>query len=98
MALNSAGTGVGFSSDSPNGFQRAVIWASGSILDISNGFESQARAINDSGRVVGETTTLAGNNEAFLWSNGTTENLGSLTPGRNSEAFGVNNEGNIVGT
>jgi probable HAF family extracellular repeat protein len=98
LALNSAGTAVGFSSDTPNGFQRAVIWANGSILDISNGFESQARAINDSGQVVGETATLAAHNEAFLWSNGTSETLGTLAPGRNSEAFGINNQGNIVGT
>jgi probable HAF family extracellular repeat protein len=98
LALNRAGTAVGFSSDSPNGFQRAVIWNNGSILDISNGFESQARAINDSGQVVGETATLTGNEEAFRWSNGTNENLGTLTPGRSSGAFGINNEGNIVGT
>jgi probable HAF family extracellular repeat protein len=98
LAINSAGTAVGFASDSPNGFQRAVIWNNGSILDISNGFESQARAINLSGQVVGETTTSAGNDEAFLWNNGASENLGTLAPGRNSEAFGINNEGNIVGT
>jgi probable HAF family extracellular repeat protein len=98
LAINGAGTAVGFSSDSPNGFQRAVIWANNSILDISNGFESQALGINDFGNVVGETTTLAGNQEAFLWSNGSTENLGTLAPGRSSEAFSINNEGNIVGT
>jgi probable HAF family extracellular repeat protein len=98
LAINRAGTAVGFSSDSPNGFQRAVIWANNSIQDISNGFESQARGINDFGQVVGETMTLTGNDEAFLWNNGTSENLGTLTPGRNSEAFSINNEGNVVGT
>src|SRR5262249_14488101 len=55
LSINSSGTAVGFSSDSPNGFGRAVIWANNSILDISNGFESQARGINDFGQVVGET-------------------------------------------
>jgi probable HAF family extracellular repeat protein len=89
---------VGFSSDSPSGFGRAVIWANDSILDISNGFESQARGINDFGQVVGETLTPTGTQEAFRWSNGTSENLGTLTPGRSSEAFSINNEGNIVGT
>jgi probable HAF family extracellular repeat protein len=98
LGINRGGTAVGFSSDSPDGFQRAVIWANNSILDISNGFESQARAINDFGQVVGETTTLTGTQEAFRWSNGTSENLGTLTPGRSSEAFSINNEGNIVGT
>ncbi len=98
LAINSAGAAVGFSSDSPDGFQRAVIWANNSILDISNGFESQARGINDFGNVVGETMTPAGNQEGFLWSNGSSENLGTLAPGRSSEAFSINNEGNIVGT
>jgi probable HAF family extracellular repeat protein len=98
LAINSAGTAAGFSSDTPNGFQRAVIWANDSILDISNGFESQARGINDFGKVVGETMTPAGNQEAFRWSNGSSENLGTLAPGRSSEAFSINNQGNIVGT
>jgi probable HAF family extracellular repeat protein len=98
LAINSAGAAVGFSSDSPNGFERAVLWANNSILDISNGFESQARGINDFGQVVGETLTLTGNNEAFRWSDGTSQNLGTLAPGRNSEAFSINNQGDIVGT
>jgi len=98
LAINSGGTAVGFSSDSPNGFQRAVIWANNSILDISNGLESQARGINDFGQVVGETITLTGNQEAFRWSDGASENLGTLATGRSSEAFSINNKGNVVGT
>jgi len=98
LAINSAGVAAGFSSDSPNGFQRAVIWANNSILDISNGFESQARGINDFGSVVGETMTPSGNQEAFRWSNGASEILGTLAPGRSSEAFSINNQGDIVGT
>lgn len=98
LAINSAGTAVGFSSDSANGFERAVLWANNSILDISNGFESQARGINDFGQVVGERLTLTGNNEAFRWSDGTSQDLGTLAPGRNSEAFSINNQGEVVGT
>lgn len=98
LSINSSGAAVGFSSDSPNGFGRAVIWANNSILDISNGFESQARRINDFGQVVGETLTPTGTREAFLWNNGTSENLGILAPGRSSDAFSINNEGNVVGT
>jgi len=98
LSINSSGAAVGFSSDSANGFGRAVIWANNSILDISNGFESQARGINDFGQVVGETLTPTGTHEAFLWSNGTSENLGTLAAGRSSDAFSINNEGNVVGT
>jgi probable HAF family extracellular repeat protein len=98
LSINSSGVAAGFSSDSPNGFGRAVIWVNDALLDISNGFESQARGINDFGQVVGETLTATGTQEAFRWRNGTSENLGTLTPGLSSEAFSINNEGNIVGT
>jgi probable HAF family extracellular repeat protein len=97
LAINSSGAAVGFSSTTPNGFGRAVIWANNSILDISNGLESEARGINDFGQVIGESVTPTGN-QAFLWSNGTRENLGTLAPERSSEAYSINNQGDVVGT
>jgi probable HAF family extracellular repeat protein len=98
LAINSSGVAVGFASDSMNGFGRAAMWVNNSILDISHGFESEARGINDFGQVVGETITQTGAHQAFLWNNGTSENLGTLTTGRNSEAYSINNHGNVVGT
>jgi probable HAF family extracellular repeat protein len=98
LGINSSGAAVGFSSVSPGGFGRAVIWANNSILDISNGLESEARGINDFGQVVGETSTPTGNHQAFLWSNGNSENLGTLAAGRSSEAYSINNSGEVVGT
>lgn len=98
LAINSSGVSVGFASDTPGGFGRAVVWANNSILDISNGFESEARGINDVGQVVGQATGPTGTHEGFLWSNGTTENLGTLPTGRNSEAYSINNRGDVVGS
>jgi probable HAF family extracellular repeat protein len=98
LAVNSSGVAVGFASDTPGGFGRAVVWANNSILDISNGFESEARDINDFGQVVGQATSPIGTHQAFLWNNGATENLGLLPTGRNSEAYSINNQGDIVGT
>lgn len=97
LAVNSLGVAVGFASDTPGGFGRAVVWEHNSIVDISNGFESEARGINDFGQVVGQTTGPTGTHQGFLWNNGTTENLGTLPTGRNSEAYSINNEGVVVG-
>jgi probable HAF family extracellular repeat protein len=98
LGVNASGVAVGFASDTMNGFGRAVVWANHSILDISNGSESEARAINDFGQVVGEATSPTGTHQAFLWNNGTTENLGTLATGRNSEAYSINNHGDVVGS
>jgi len=98
LAVNSSGVAVGFASDTMNGFGRAVVWANNSILDISHGFESEARGINDLGQIVGETMGPTGTRQGFLWSNGASENLGTLTTGRNSEAYSINNSGDVVGT
>jgi len=98
LAINSSGTAAGFASDSVNGFGRAVVWLNNSILDISNGAESEARGINDLGQVVGESMTPTGTQQAFLWNNGTNEYLGTLATGLNSQAYSINNHGDVVGT
>ena len=98
LAINSSGMIAGFASQTPNGSSRAVVWQNNSILDISNGLESEARGINEFGQVVGEAMTPLGNRQAFLWDNGTSQYLGTLPTGRNSEAYSINNQGDIVGT
>ena len=67
----------------------AVLWNNGIPTHLGPGY---AYAINASGQVVGG----GANGEATLWSNSTVTKLNSL--GRlQSEAFGINNVGQIVG-
>ena len=57
-----------------------------------------ARDINDAGVVVG--TADAGGTDlghAVLWSGGSVQDLGTLVTGSFSEAWGVNNVGQVVG-
>jgi probable HAF family extracellular repeat protein len=89
-AINNSGMIAGSSSAG------AAVWINNSRLDLIPGIQSDARGINDAGAVVGERLQ-PGYDEAFVWSNGNLQGLGALTPGRNSGAYDINNNGDIVG-
>jgi probable HAF family extracellular repeat protein len=58
----------------------------------------EGTAINNEGQAVGNGVDSAGNNAAFLYSNGTVTQLGSLSPALPyTQAQGINNSGEIVG-
>jgi probable HAF family extracellular repeat protein len=61
------------------------------------GGQSYAEGLNNSGQVVGYSTTSGGNTDAFLYSNGTITNLGTLAGDADSAATGINDSGQIVG-
>ncbi len=63
---------------------------------LSGRFGGEAYGINDGGQVVGWATTSSGNADAFLYSNGTMTDLGTLG-GNGSEAYGINASGQVVG-
>jgi probable HAF family extracellular repeat protein len=80
----------------PNGLLHAFLWQDGAMIDLDTlPGESIAHAINDSGVVVGWVGDFD-NKRAFVWFDGGME----LLPGGSevSEALGLNNRGEVVGT
>jgi len=77
--------------DAANPQAAALRWST-TRLSIGNGL---ATDVNNQGQVVGYHSTNQGT-RAFLWSNGTLQNLGTLGGG-DSRAFAVNETGQVVG-
>ncbi len=86
-------------SHTTDGVWHAVLWQNGTITDLGSLYgQSVAQAINDRGQIVGWSETSSGEIHATLWQDSTIIDLGVL-PGRtHSYAFGINNDGQIVGT
>jgi probable HAF family extracellular repeat protein len=102
LGINNSGQAVG-TTDNGSGLGRAFIYSGGNLSAISPlpGYTlGQANAINNAGQVVGfsyNEYTL--NFSAFLYSNNTLTNLGTL--GGNAygyQATSINDSGQIVGT
>ena len=97
--MNDSGAVVGSSFNSTTNRMEAVIWNNGIVQSL--GVEGLARAVNNSGVVVGETGSDApqgftGNGRAFSWQNNTYNDLGDLG-GTHSAAFDINDSGMITG-
>jgi probable HAF family extracellular repeat protein len=100
-AINANGDVVGWS-DGPNGTRGFVYTNLGGLVALP-GLPARPRAvardINDAGDIVGSAN--AGGTDlghAVLWSGGLVQDLGTLGTGFYSEAWGINNVGQIVGT
>jgi probable HAF family extracellular repeat protein len=65
-------------------------------LGTLGGANSCAYGINDNGQVVGDSLTTGGDEDAFLYSNGTMTDLGTLG-GTESHAAGIDDSGQVVG-
>jgi probable HAF family extracellular repeat protein len=98
LAIDDSGRVVGWArvGGAQPGPRHAFLWQNGVMNDLDTllaGEESIAYAINDSGQVVGRLGDIGG--RAVLWKKGAM----SLLPGaESSQAFGLNNRGDIVGT
>lgn len=97
-AINNGGAVVGHASASPNNFGVAFSDAPGGAMQFFNpfnGLHSQGKGINDAGQVVGWGDDFT-NNHAFLLSNGTVTDLGTLG-GTSSGASAINKSGQVAG-
>lgn len=98
VGINNLGQVVGtITSPSAN---TAFLYSEGSMvslgtLDGTDGSSSRASDINDAGQIVG-TASVGFSGHAFLYQNGTMSDLGTLG-GSESEAYGINNFGQVVG-
>ena len=101
-AINNSGQIVGWSANADGA--RAKLWDNGVVtgLDMlassSGGSYSNAYGINDSGKIVGNSTIANGQGHATLWDSTVPFDLGTAPPAFTSYAFDINNSGQIVGT
>jgi len=67
-------------------------------LGTLGGSSSQAYGINDTGQVVGKADTTNGFSHAFLWVQGTMNDLGTVDGYSYSSAYKINNVGQVIGS
>jgi probable HAF family extracellular repeat protein len=81
----------------PEGEPRAFRWEAGVLTDLGEAGLLFATSINERGQITGSSSLPAFVNQAVLWTDGRLVGLG-IPPGASySQAFGLNNRGEIVG-
>lgn len=97
-AVNGSGAIAGYAMDGNGAFQAYTWWPGGAytVLGTLGGRNSYAFGMNDSGQVVGNSTTAPGYSRAFVWDSSGLRDLGTLG-GLQSYAYGINNAGAAVG-
>lgn len=85
-----------------NGAYHAFAWQNGQVTwlgALGGSYRSCfAYDINNSGQIVGRSTTYGSSDHAFLWHDGQMGDLGTLGPASEwSKAYGINDLGQVVG-
>jgi probable HAF family extracellular repeat protein len=88
--INASGQVVG------SGASTGFIYSNGVTQTFTTGSGVTARAINDSGTVAGTYSSATGN-QAYTYSNGQFQSLGTLPSFTQSLGFGINDSGEVVG-
>jgi probable HAF family extracellular repeat protein len=99
LAIADSGDAVGYSGATTG--QLPVIWSAGAITSLGSlgGNWGEATDISNNGVVVGGSRIgpYPGPVHAFVWANGTMSDLGTLLGDTGSEAYSINDGGEIVG-
>jgi len=98
-SINSTAQVAGWIYGGNNGaYNNAFLWQNGNLQLLLPGIDSRAIGINDSGQVVGYSSTVTGGH-GFIWQNGNLTDLGDLPGGIDSSmATGINARGEVVGS
>lgn len=93
-SINNNGQIVGIVALTNSQYDSSFLYSKGTINYLTSNVDVLANGINDSGQVVGGNVGIA-----FLYNNGVMTNLGTLDNGPypGSEAFGINDNGQIAG-
>jgi probable HAF family extracellular repeat protein len=98
--INDTGQITGYGTH--NGLLRAFLLSGGTVADLgtlSSPGHSWGYALNNSGQVVGQSSTRTAADHAFLYGGGTMKDLGALSLGKDtsSEAHAINASAQVVG-
>jgi probable HAF family extracellular repeat protein len=101
QAINRQGWIAGEANVVPDLHTHAFLWQEGQMRDLGllpGDTQAEAMAINDEGKVVGNSAHTFLSNRAFLWEGGTMTDLGAGSGFDDTAAYDINVHGDIVGS